>query len=83
MWSTNFSWTNQILTLGMLDSFSCSFATFFKINFFKKSFQEMPSVSNSPGLDQAQCFVRPYLGPNCLQKLSADNTSRQLNYGPM
>ena len=29
------------------------------------------------GPDQAQCFVGPDLGPNCLQRLSADNTSRQ------
>ena len=27
--------------------------------------------------DQARCFVGPDLGPNCLQRLSADNTSRQ------
>ena len=34
-------------------------------------------MSNSLNLDQAQHFVRPDLGPNCLQMLSADNTSRQ------
>ena len=28
-------------------------------------------------LDQARHFVGPDLGPNCLQKLSADDTSRQ------
>ena len=28
-------------------------------------------------LDQARCFVWPDLGPNCLQRLSADDTSRQ------
>ena len=27
--------------------------------------------------DQAQCFVGPDLDPNCLQKSSADDTSRQ------
>ena len=38
---------------------------FFKINFFKKSFRNTIKVSNS--LD---------LGPNCLQRLSADDTSK-------
>ena len=28
-------------------------------------------VLNSLDLDQAQCFVGPGLGPNCLQRLSA------------
>ena len=63
----------------MLGNFACTFAAFFKINFFEKLFQEIPSLSNSPDLDQTQCFVRPDLDPNCLQKLPADNTSRQLN----
>ena len=35
------------------------------------------SGSNSLNPDQAQHFVRPDLGPNSLQRLSADNTSRQ------
>ena len=37
-------------------------------------------VSNSLDLDQAQHSVGPDLGPNCLQRLSADDkvaTSRQ------
>ena len=34
-------------------------------------------MSNSLDPDQAQHFVKPDLGPNCLQKLSADNNSRQ------
>ena len=34
-------------------------------------------MSNSLDLDQAQHFVRPDLGPNCLQRLSADDTRRQ------
>ena len=32
-------------------------------------------------LDQARHFVRPDLGPNCLQRLSADDTSRQMGKG--
>ena len=34
-------------------------------------------MSNSLDPDQARCFVRPGLGQNCLQRLSADNTRRQ------
>ena len=34
-------------------------------------------MSNSLGPDQARHFVGPNLGPNCLQKMSADDTSRQ------
>ena len=30
-------------------------------------------MSNSLDPDQARHFVRPDLGPNCLQRLSADN----------
>ena len=33
------------------------------------------SISLDPG--QARHFIRPDLVPNCLQKLSADDTSRQ------
>ena len=33
-------------------------------------------MSNSLGLDQDQHFVQPDLGPNCLQKLSEDDTRR-------
>ena len=34
-------------------------------------------MSNSLDLDQARHFVGPDLGPNCLQRLSADDTGRQ------
>ena len=33
-------------------------------------------VSNSLDPDQAQQYVRPDLGPNCLQRLSTDDKSR-------
>ena len=41
---------------------------FFKSDFFKKSFRNVPSlrVSNSLGPDQDIYFVRPDLDPNCL-----------------
>ena len=34
-------------------------------------------MSNSLDLDQARHFVGPDLGPNCLQRLSANDTCRQ------
>ena len=34
-------------------------------------------MSNNLDPDQARRFVGPDLGPNCLQKLSTDDTSRQ------
>ena len=34
-------------------------------------------MSNSLDPDQARRIVRPDLGPNCLPRLSADNTGRQ------
>ena len=42
----------------------------------KKSFRNNINVSNSLDPDQARHFVGPDLGPNCLEKLSADDTSR-------
>ena len=36
-------------------------------------------VSNNLDPDQAPRFVGPALGPNCFQRLSADDTSRQSN----
>ena len=38
----------------------------------KNSFRNTIGVSNSLDPDQARHFVEPDLGPNCLQKLSAD-----------
>ena len=42
----------------------------------KSSFRN-PSVTNSWDPDQGKSFVGPYLDPNCLQRLSADDMSRQ------
>ena len=50
---------------------------FFNINFSKNYLRNSIRVSNSLDPDQAQHFVGPDLGPNCLQRLSADNTIRQ------
>ena len=55
----------------------CRLLILFKINFFAKSFKYTIRVFNSLDPDQARLFVGPDLGPNCLQRLSADDTSRQ------
>ena len=44
---------------------------------FGKILSGIPSVSHSLDPDQAGCFIRPDLDPNCLQRLSAEDTSRQ------
>ena len=48
-----------------------------KSTFSKKFFQNTIRVSNSSDPDQAQHFVGPDLGLNCVQKLSADDFSKQ------
>ena len=52
-------------------------ADFFRIIFFENSLRNTIRVSNSLDPDQALHSVGPDLGPNCLQNLSADDTSRQ------
>ena len=42
---------------------------FFLINLFKKSFRNTIRVTNNLVTEQAQCFVRPDLGPNCFLKV--------------
>ena len=55
-----------------------SSADFFQNQLFQKilSDRNTTRVSNSLDPDQAAHFVGPDLGPNCLQKVSADDTSR-------
>ena len=65
----------------MLGNFACVCFFFvvcgFFFFFFKNDLSGIPSrVSNSLDPAQAQHIVRPDLGPNCLQRLSADNKSR-------
>ena len=45
---------------------------FFKINFLEKSFSNIPSKCHTVWIQ-----IRPDLGLNCLQRLSAKNTFRQ------
>ena len=52
-----------------------SSADFFSNFFFLNSFRNTIRVSNSLDKDQDQYSVRPDLGPNCLQRLSADDKS--------
>ena len=55
-----------------------SSADIFKINFFSKfSFRNTIRVSKGLDPDQVLHFVSPDLGPNCLQKLSADDKIRR------
>ena len=49
---------------------------FSKSTFLKTYFRNTASVSNSLDPDQARPYVGPDLVPNCLQRLSADDTSR-------
>ena len=56
-----------------------SSADFFQNELFSKnSFKNTIRVSKSLDPDQARYSVGPDLGPNCLQRLSADDTSRQI-----
>ena len=64
------------LILCMLGNFACyllSAAFFFKLFFLENSFRNIIRVSNSLDPDQDRHSVVPDLGPNCLQRLSADD----------
>ena len=78
------------VTVRRLVNYECFFFFFFfffciaSAEFFfpkssnsKKILPEIPFVSNSLDPDQAPPNVGTELGPSCLQRLSADNTSRQ------
>ena len=63
----------------MLGNFSCVllYTDFFQNPLFQKILSGIPSVSNSLDPDKARLSFEPDLGSNCLQRLSADNTSKQ------
>ena len=75
-----FMWAVKTLTLCMLGNFACFFVVcglFLTSSFLKKNHSENTiRVSKSLAPDKAQYFVSPGLGPNCLQRLSADDKSR-------
>ena len=52
----------------------CVILWIFFLTFSKTSFRNIIRVSNSLDPDQARPFVGPDLGPNCLQRLSADDS---------
>ena len=53
-----------------------SSADFFSKSTFSKNFWNTFRISNSLDPDHARRFVGSDLGPNCLQRLSADGTIR-------
>ena len=59
-----------------------SSAAFISKSFSLNSFRHTIRVSNRLNTDQSRRIVGTDLGPNCFQKLSADDASRQivLNY---
>ena len=66
----------ELAAINSLDVGKCFWCnlTIFRINFFKNIFQERyQSAKLYP--DQDQCSVGPRLGPNCLQRLSAEDKS--------
>ena len=60
----------------MLGFFFNKFAFFSKLKFSKNYFRNNIRASDNLEPDQARCFV-VHTGPNCLRRLSADNTSNQ------
>ena len=69
-------WHGKKLTLFMLGNFSwlfCHLLIFFKIIFYTKSLKNTIGVSNGLDPDQDWYSVSSDLGPNHLQRLSADN----------
>ena len=61
---------------GKIFIFFCLLLILFNLN-SKESSRNTLRMSNSLDRDQAQHFVGPDRGPNCLLMLSADGTSRQ------
>ena len=55
----------------------CRLLIFSKSSFSKNSFRITLRLSSSLDPDRARLFVGPDLGPNCLQKFSADDTLEQ------
>ena len=54
----------------------CRLLTISKLTFSKNSLMNTIRVSNSLDLDQDPCSFSPDLGPNCLQRLSADSKKK-------
>ena len=54
----------------------CRLLIVFKIDLLKHYFRNIIRVANSLDPDQARQDVGPILDPNCLQRLSTDDTSK-------
>ena len=68
----------NILTLCMLGNLLLSSADFFQDELFQKILSGTPSeCQNNLDTDQDRHSVGPDLGPNCLQRLSADDLNRR------
>ena len=65
----------HFLNLCIVGNFSCFLSAdfFFKLTFSKNSFRNTIRVSNGFDTDQDRHSVGPDLGPNCLERLSADD----------
>ena len=61
----------------ILFAFLLSADFFFQTNFFENYFRNTIRVSNILDPEQAWHLVEHDFGPNCLQRLSTDNTRRQ------
>ena len=70
-----FSAFQTLCMLGNISCFYCSLLTFQNKLFSKNYFSSTIRVSNGLDPDKDRHFVGPYLGPTCLQRLSADNKS--------
>ena len=65
-----------LLTFFILHAFLSSDGLFQNYLFQEKIPSGIPSASNSLEPDQARHFVGPDMGPDCLQRLSADDKVR-------
>ena len=59
-----------------MDLSSADFIFQDQLFFLYKTFRNISRVSSRLDPDHARRFVGPDQGPNCLQRLSADNTSK-------
>ena len=73
--SVVYHYTIAMSILGILHDF-CHLLIFFKINLKKKRKKTAASSECHTVWIHIQCFVAPDLGPNCLPKLSADDSDR-------
>ena len=72
-WTTRRKWDNSLRAGYFSRGFDVIWWLFFKINFFKRKFRNTIRVSNGLDLDQDWRIVGPARGPNCLQRLLADD----------